>query len=87
MHSLMGPGTRVLKPMDLRPGDVIAGPEQSRIIEVDKVKMILIWYRGVQVPVYWIKGIDSHSGKNLIKVQTVCLPRSSWYVFNRRQQS
>lgn len=58
----------------------------SRTFEIDIVAPLMISYWDSMVPVYWIKGIDTQSTRTPHKVQTVCLPRTSWYVLSRRDE-
>lgn len=76
--------TIVVRPSQLRPGDVIADPGMTRTFEIEDIAPLMIPYWGDMVPVYWIKGTDTQSARSSQKVRTVCLPRTSWYVLARR---
>lgn len=76
----------VVRPGQIRPGDVIEDPATSRTFEVDRISPLMIQYRTSMVPVYWIKGVDTQSTRTPHTVQTVCLPFASWYVLSRRTE-
>ena len=79
--------TIVVRPGQIRAGDLVHSPESGRTFEVENISPVMIPYWNLTVPVYWIKGTDTQSGsKNKpLTVQTVCLPRSPWNVFSRRE--